>query len=202
MCVKICFAGRSESWPVSRPQAASCPRAAAERHELPAPQQENGPFLDAPGLFGCFYRQPCRRAQQEAFAQVRQRAVCTVRRAVWHADRCAKLHQCLVESSWCGFRDQRCDLLPQRRAHLGVTDRAAVVPEPCHDPQDIAVDCRDALSESNRRNRPRCVIADPGQFAQLCGTGRELHAVFLADYNRCAVQVARSAVIDQHFPKF
>ena len=83
---------------------------------------------------------------------------------------------------------------------FGARQLRALGEQPGHDPLDIAVHRRDRPIESDRRDRRRRVVADPGQRAQQCRVVRKASVMRRDDCLRAGVQIAGAGVVAESLP--
>ena len=169
--------------------------------QFAAAHKEHGAVFHSPRLFRRAERQHSRVPAVKALAEMLNRAVVTARCAVRQTDRCTEFHQRLVEIAGTVGRHERGEPLARLFFELCVRDRREIVIQPRRHTQNIAVHRRNGQSERDRRHRACRVLADTGQGKQPVVIGRQFAAVFLAQQDRCTVQVAHAAVVAEPLPE-
>ncbi|CAN5415737.1 hypothetical protein BH11MYX1_BH11MYX1_23840 [soil metagenome] len=137
-------------------------------------------------------------------AGLRDRAEQTLGRGR-RAQRCAELHQALIQIARCERGGQRghqlARALPERalaRRRFDVIDDAV---DPCEHPRDVAVDERRPFRVRDRGDRARGVRTDAGDAAQLAGRSRQLASEPRRDRLGTLLQVARARVVAEPRPR-
>ena len=176
-------------------------RAAADADQRTAADEQHRALLDPARFFCCAERQHRGIAPVIAQTQMLQRTVAAQRRAVRQADCGAQLHERLIEVARPVLRQKRGKLPAHTALVFGIRDGCELIVQPRGDAQHVAVHRRNRQAKGDRSDRAGGVFADAGQREQLIVIGRQFPAVFRADLDRSAVQIAHPGIVAQPLPE-